>query len=187
MTRYFVEGDSLTAIADAIRAHTGGTDLLTLDGMAEAIASIEAGGGGSNFFITEVVPSENIQGYAYVEITHTLGAIPDFALVAWRAYDVSTIQTNAVYGGFAARTADSAAKFVSGCMSVDVDGAVWSATARLGRGNTETWDGVRTFTTLPAPILRATSTTAHVAGCANNSVPFLQAGAAYLVILGVLE
>lgn len=37
--------DKLTAIADAIRAKTGGTDALTLDGMAEAVAGIEAGGG----------------------------------------------------------------------------------------------------------------------------------------------
>lgn len=38
--------DKLTNIADAIRGKTGGTDPLTLDTMAEAIASIEAGGGG---------------------------------------------------------------------------------------------------------------------------------------------
>ena len=38
--------EKLTAIADSIRAKTGGTDPLTLDAMAEAIANIEAGGGG---------------------------------------------------------------------------------------------------------------------------------------------
>lgn len=38
--------DKLTVIADAIRAKTGGTSALTLDGMAEAVAGIEAGGGG---------------------------------------------------------------------------------------------------------------------------------------------
>lgn len=36
--------DKLTAIADAIRAKTGGTDALTLDGMATAIAGIQTGG-----------------------------------------------------------------------------------------------------------------------------------------------
>lgn len=35
--------DKLTAIANAIRAKTGGTDLLTLDEMATAISSIQAG------------------------------------------------------------------------------------------------------------------------------------------------
>ena len=39
--------DKLTNIADAIREKTGGTDPLTLDAMAEAIAAIEAGGGSS--------------------------------------------------------------------------------------------------------------------------------------------
>lgn len=34
----------MTAIADAIRAKTGGTEALTLDGMAEAIAALELGG-----------------------------------------------------------------------------------------------------------------------------------------------
>ena len=38
----------MKAIADAIRAKTGGTDALTLDGMAEAVAGIEAGGGGDD-------------------------------------------------------------------------------------------------------------------------------------------
>ena len=39
--------NKLTAIADAIRGKTGGTDPLTLDQMATEIAGIEAGGGGS--------------------------------------------------------------------------------------------------------------------------------------------
>ena len=38
--------DKLTAIADAIRGKTGGTDGLTLDAMVSAIVGIEAGGGG---------------------------------------------------------------------------------------------------------------------------------------------
>ena len=40
--------DKLTNIADAIRGKTGGTDAMTLDQMAEAIAGIEAGGGGGS-------------------------------------------------------------------------------------------------------------------------------------------
>ena len=38
--------DKLSAIGDAIRAKTGGTELLTLDAMPNEIASIETGGGG---------------------------------------------------------------------------------------------------------------------------------------------
>lgn len=40
MPKYKVNGSSLTAIADAIRLKTGGTDLLTLDGMASALNNI---------------------------------------------------------------------------------------------------------------------------------------------------
>lgn len=39
--------EKMTAIADAIRGKTGGTEPLTLDEMAAAISSIETGGGGS--------------------------------------------------------------------------------------------------------------------------------------------
>lgn len=38
--------EKLTAVADAIRSKTGGTEELTLEQMAAAIASIETGGGG---------------------------------------------------------------------------------------------------------------------------------------------
>ena len=38
--------EKLTNIADAIRGKTGGTEELTLDAMAEAIADIQTGGGG---------------------------------------------------------------------------------------------------------------------------------------------
>ena len=57
----------MTAIADAIRGKTGGTDPLTLDQMATEIAGIEAGGGASDavelvyeteFSVTEK-PTEN--------------------------------------------------------------------------------------------------------------------------------
>jgi hypothetical protein len=38
--------DKLSAIADAIRGKTGGTEEMTLDQMVDAIAGIESGGGG---------------------------------------------------------------------------------------------------------------------------------------------
>ena len=38
--------DKLSAIGNAIRAKTGGTELLTLDAMPNEIASIQTGGGG---------------------------------------------------------------------------------------------------------------------------------------------
>lgn len=49
--------DKLSAIADAIRGKTGGTEELTLDQMVDAIAGIESGGGGVK--VTEYVVTEN--------------------------------------------------------------------------------------------------------------------------------
>lgn len=54
--------DKLTTIADAIRGKTGGTEALTLDGMATAISGIETGGGDGSPFdweVTEYVHSED--------------------------------------------------------------------------------------------------------------------------------
>ena len=47
MSKVFIEDTTLTAIGDAIREKTGGTDLLTLDQMPAEIASIEISGGGT--------------------------------------------------------------------------------------------------------------------------------------------
>lgn len=48
MAKIFIEEDSLTAIGNAIRAKTGGTEALTVpNGMVNAINSISSGGGGS--------------------------------------------------------------------------------------------------------------------------------------------
>ena len=70
--------EKMTAIADAIRAKTGGTDALTLDGMAEAIAGIEAGGGNTNIYTTEMVFAEET---ASAILEHNLGKIPDYVVV----------------------------------------------------------------------------------------------------------
>lgn len=44
MSEFLVQGESLTAIANAIRANTGGTELLTLDDMVTAISESSGGG-----------------------------------------------------------------------------------------------------------------------------------------------
>ena len=51
--------EKLTSIADAIRTKTGGTDQLTLDGMATAIAGIQTGGG-SAVYSGSFTPTENV-------------------------------------------------------------------------------------------------------------------------------
>lgn len=72
----------MKAIADAIRAHTGSTDALTLDAMAQAIAGIQAGGGGDilghkfaagSFTLTEDTTST----YTILDANELFAAIKD--------------------------------------------------------------------------------------------------------------
>lgn len=66
--------EKLTNIADAIRTKTGSADKLTLDGMAQAIAGIEIGGGSgggtSGIYMAKITPAEDVGGFT---ITHNLG------------------------------------------------------------------------------------------------------------------
>lgn len=58
----------LTSIADAIRAKTGGSDSLAFpDGFSQAIAAIEAGGGGGNFTTGEFTLASNTANYILEE------------------------------------------------------------------------------------------------------------------------
>lgn len=100
--------DKMKAIADAIRAHTGGTDALTLDAMAQAIAGIQAGGGGVD------VSTAGYQGGASGEVTHDVntstvkftytGDMPRFVLLYTEdldlLYDYSggTYSNKMIYG-----------------------------------------------------------------------------------------
>ena len=73
--------EKMTAIADAIRAKTGGTGPLTLDGMAEAIKSIEEGGGEEtigNYYVFggTFIPSEDISSVYELATDASLG-LPD--------------------------------------------------------------------------------------------------------------
>ena len=65
--------EKLTSIADAIRAKTGGTAPLTLDGMATAIAGIETGGGSgggtSGVYMAKVTPATSV---GTMDIIHNL-------------------------------------------------------------------------------------------------------------------
>lgn len=55
--------DKLTAIADAVRAKTGGTELLTLDEIAAAVGGIS--GGGNAVQIGQGTPSPNFMNLFY--------------------------------------------------------------------------------------------------------------------------
>jgi hypothetical protein len=71
--------DKLSAIADAIRGKTGGTEKLTLAEMPLAIAGIEAGGGGGLAYdMGEFVLDADTVG---ISVPHSLGVAPEFICV----------------------------------------------------------------------------------------------------------
>lgn len=80
----------MTAIADAIRGKTGGASPLTLDQMAEAIASIQAGGGikTASGTYSLAADAENM----YIDITD-IGFIPDIAVVFLDETDLTYTST----------------------------------------------------------------------------------------------
>jgi hypothetical protein len=75
--------EKLTNIADAIRGKTGGTEKLTLDGMATAIAGMEAGGGGLAYDMGEFVLDADVKHLPIANggIPHALGEVPQFVVV----------------------------------------------------------------------------------------------------------
>lgn len=95
----------MTAIADAIRAKTGGTEKLTLDGMASAIAGISADSSGGielPSFITEI----NFGTFSYasttgsISVEHGLSAKPT-GFAVWRgavSSNPGVAYINAAYG-----------------------------------------------------------------------------------------
>lgn len=88
--------DKLTAIADAVRAKTGGTELLTLDQMAAAIGGISGGGGvtGLAYDMGQFVLDADSTGWG--KIYHNLGELPGFVLV-WTDDYVGVTNPDTVY------------------------------------------------------------------------------------------
>lgn len=76
--------DKLTAIADAIRGKTGGTEEMTLEQMAAAITGIQTGGGTSGgaggIYMAKVTPASDS---SYITVTHNLGTTDILAAVCW--------------------------------------------------------------------------------------------------------
>lgn len=70
--------DKLTAIADAVRAKTGGTALMTLDEIVSAIGGISGGGG----------PFTNATTLGVYEATEDVSAIQIDWLTEWDEYDL---------------------------------------------------------------------------------------------------
>ena len=66
--------EKMTAIADAIREKTGGTELIGLDEMAGAVADMRLSNG--NYYFETATFAANTQHYT---IQHDLGEVPVFA------------------------------------------------------------------------------------------------------------
>lgn len=84
MAEYMIQGETLTAIADAIRGKTGGTSPIDPAQMANEITNIPASGGGLPEGISAlasgiIVPTSNIS--SDYTVTHNLGKRPDFAIL----------------------------------------------------------------------------------------------------------
>ena len=73
--------DKLTSIADAIRAKGSTTDMLTLDGMVEAINAIETGSGATNVTDSVVSVAFSVTN-ALDAYTGFYGIIPEDAKIA---------------------------------------------------------------------------------------------------------
>jgi hypothetical protein len=90
--------EKLTSIANAIRGKTGGTDPLTLDAMAEAIAGIEAGSGGGGGELDALFDK------TITELSTNATTIPKYAfenciqLTTANCPSVTSIGQNAFYG-----------------------------------------------------------------------------------------
>ena len=78
MANVFIQDSTMSAIGDAIRAKTGGTDKLLPADMATAISGITTGGGGGGLYTAGTVYGS---GSGPVTVQHNLGVIPDLFLI----------------------------------------------------------------------------------------------------------
>lgn len=103
--------DKLTAIAEAIRGKTGGSDLLTLDEMAVAIEAIEAGAGQDNTVVEFSQINTTVQQYIdasscytdanYADTTvmsnYSPGTTENYALEKPLGYDITVRNAGTLY------------------------------------------------------------------------------------------
>lgn len=131
--------EKMTAIADAIRAHTGGTEPLGLDAMAEAIAGLEVGGGLPER-ITAIdcgwfALTTNYGGSPY-NIAHNLNEYPDiFVLFEFTSDESSGLNNGYIATAYISnhRTYTSASVYYEGDVRLYGGGTAWSTTIPSGK------------------------------------------------------
>ena len=108
MSKYSIEGQTLTDIADAIRSKTGDTAALTAAAMAEAIASISGGGGASNIVMGEFTIDESLTDATLeIDVPYTGNGFPVAYFVYADYYDYYHIAKQYAVGMFAAVKSDT--------------------------------------------------------------------------------
>ena len=95
MAEYLIQGDTLTAIANAIRAKTGDTAMMTAADMAGLIEGISTGGEYVATTGTKTWSSLTGMSSGSTVVTHNLGAKPDIFAI-W-------VTTDDVTGGLSNR------------------------------------------------------------------------------------
>lgn len=145
--------DKLTAIADAVRAKTGGTELLTLDEIAAAISGISGGGGLPSAVATvtygEYIPT--VDTNTMPEIAHGLGAVPDIT-AAWcgeldcSEYSTTTLIGSVIIRGITTRISSSA---VSDNANICLTKATGDSSVRVGSPSSTAYVGTLTESVFP--------------------------------------
>ena len=87
--------NKLTTIADAIRSKTGGTDLLSLDGMVNAIEGIQTGGGDSQAIIDSIIDGTVTEVTTYATKVRTSRFDGAYMMTNINMPNVTKIETNA--------------------------------------------------------------------------------------------
>lgn len=178
--------DKLTNIADAIREKTGGTDALTLDGMAAAIAGISAGGGGGVFYET-FTPEADMNSSSLITLTHGLGAYPDFVILAQLSGETDTVETGQVFMSAAIRTKNDDETDISYGGVCAFRKSAYEHNSKAGHTTALKIDGAINVKNYPGPLGYATDEVMSITSCISNSTPKLRAGTTYQVVAGLCQ
>jgi hypothetical protein len=166
--------DKLTAVANAIRGKTGGTEPLTLDQMAVAITGIQTGGGSSGgasgIYMAKVTPTEDL---SEMTITHNLGTTDILLAACWAETLGDIVPTrNGTLAKFHAKT-DIATQRAGGWFG---QGYAWNATNSYAATSSPNMGSYEALKVIDANTISINRT-------ASGTTPSYFAGVTYTVIV----